>query len=468
MNSDLVLKTDAVTRLRSLLKEGPVDAPFICAHLNISQPTFSRLWKTAGVDVVRFGLARATQYGITRPIGNMGSVLPLFHVKENGDVVPFGELRTLQRDWNVLIPADGSSPEVVLGLPYFLQDLRPQGFLGRLVPRKYSDLQLPESVQDWSDDDTLRYLAQRGEDVPGNIIVGNESYRRYLTRHASGDLDVILESTRPTVYADLAMRANQGDVPGSSAGGEQPKFTSAVLRDDGNVEQVIVKFSPVLSTDSSKRWADLLIAEHLAMETLLMHGIPACKSNIVITEERTYLEATRFDRVGVHGRAPIVSLTGMDCLLTALDKNWSFSGTLLHDKGWISIADLDTIRLLDVYGALIGNSDRHPGNLSLSWDGDGNFALAPIYDMLPMMYQPNRQGEIIERHFHLSVLDNLDLRYLSQAQVIAVDFWINVMSDARISDDFKTVAERHVAIIRTAVPTAFPTKTKSVDYDQQP
>ncbi|MEB0233458.1 hypothetical protein QN353_21805, partial [Undibacterium sp. 10I3] len=77
-----------------------------------------------------------------------------------------------------------------------LQDLRPQGFLGRMVPRMHPDLLLPEKIQDWSDDNALVYLARRGENLPGNLIVGNESYRRFLTLRGAGDMDAQSESSR--------------------------------------------------------------------------------------------------------------------------------------------------------------------------------------------------------------------------------------------------------------------------------
>jgi hypothetical protein len=440
-------KEMAVKHLRSLLGNGPVDASLICQQLQISQPTFSRLWKDAGPDITSFGAARSTQYAMTRPIADLGTTLPLFMVDRDGATAPFGELRTLQGNWYVFTPANGLPLQVTEGLPFFLQDLRPQGFLGRLVPRMHRDLLLPEKIQDWSDDHMLVYLARRGENLSGNLIVGNESYRRFLSLRGAGDVDVPMDSSRTLIYPDLALRANQGEVVGSSAGGEQPKFTSAVTREDGEIEHVLVKFSPQRDTANGRRWADLLIAEHLAMDVLRRHDLPASKSEIVMTDSRVYLEVVRFDRFGVSGRAPVVSMAGLDGMLGALDKNWTQSTQLLVDKRRLSIKDYEMIRLLDVYGALIGNSDRHPGNLSLSWQADGKFALAPVYDMLPMMYRPNTQGEIVERTFDLSVLDKLDLSSLAKAQKMAMDFWGVVDQDARISGEFKVIAQRHVEVI---------------------
>ncbi|MDY7576746.1 type II toxin-antitoxin system HipA family toxin YjjJ [Herbaspirillum sp. RTI4] len=447
-------KEIAIENLRILLKNGPADAASIGEKLKISQPTFSRLWKDAGHDITSFGAARSTQYAMTRSIADLGTTLPLFVVDQTGQASPFGELRMLQNNWYVFTPANGLAYEVTEGLPFFLQDLRPQGFLGRMVPRMHPDLLLPEKIQDWSDDNALVYLARRGENLPGNLIVGNESYRRFLTLRGAGDMDAQSESSRTLIYPDLALRANQGEIIGSSAGGEQPKFTTAVMREDGEIEHVIVKFSPQRDMANGRRWADLLIAEHLAMETLRGYDLPACQSAVVMTDERVYLEVVRFDRCGVRGRTPVVSMAGVDCLLGALDKNWTQSTQLLVDARRLSTKDHEIVRLLDVFGALIGNSDRHPGNLSLSWQADGKFALAPVYDMLPMMYRPNTQGEIVERTFELAVLDKLDLSTLAKAQTMAGDFWHLVNQDARISKDFKAIAQQHAEVIDRGLPVS--------------
>lgn len=437
-------RQELASKLKAFLAKQPSDAASICAHLQITQPTFSRLWRSAGSDIVTFGAARATRYSIARTVADIGSSLPLFQVDAAGKAAPFGELRILQGDWYAFTAHTGST-ELTLGLPYFLQDLRPQGFLGRLVSFLHADLNLPRKILEWSDDDTLVYLAKRGENAPGDLIVGNESYRRFLTLKHNGDLDCIMESSRPVQYADLAHRANQGDAPGSSAGGEQPKFTCAVTRENGAVEHVIVKFSPPVSTPNGRRWGDLLVCEHLALESLRSHGVTACETEIIADGERIYFEATRFDRIGLKGRASVVSLAGLDCLIGCMDKNWTYSAAMLADKRLLSAQDLDMVRLLDVYGALIGNSDRHPGNLSMSCSDRGAFSLAPAYDMLPMLYRPNQQGEIVERHFDLSVIDRLDLRCLPQALAIAHEFWSRVQADNRISDAFKAIAQEHAS-----------------------
>jgi len=47
-------------------------------------------------------------------------------------------------------------------LPWFMTDMRPQGFLGRLFPRTWSVLDLPDRVGDWTEDQALYAIARRG------------------------------------------------------------------------------------------------------------------------------------------------------------------------------------------------------------------------------------------------------------------------------------------------------------------
>lgn len=453
-----------VPDFRSLISAQPRSAAAICKELAITQPTFSRLWKEAGPDVISLGAARATVYGIKREIADIGSEAPVFRMNVHGRIAPFGQLRFLQNQWFAFIPEGTTVPQLSHGLPYFMQDMRPQGFLGRLVPRHHTDLMLPESITEWSDDDVLRYLIRRGDDVSGDLVVGNESYLRLLDVRTTLSADTsVPQALRSAKYPYLAMQANQGEIVGSSAGGEQPKFITAVhTRND--TTHVIVKFSPTTDVPSGRRWADLLVAEHLAAQTLSDHGIQGCRSEILFAEGRCFLEVERFDRTGDYGRLPMVSLSGIDCLLGMADKPWSVTAATLSDKGLLSARDLEKIRIADVFGALIGNTDRHPGNLSLSWSDGGTFTLLPVYDMLPMVYRPNTQGEVVDRAFSPTGLAALDLRFLGAAAVIATDFWPRVLQDERISSDFKAIAVRHMAATK-AYGVRLPTTEPELDEE---
>ena len=83
-----------------------------------------------------------------------------------------------------------------------------------------------------------------------------------------------------------------GDVPGSSAGGEQPKFT-ATVDDGGTLRHVLVKFSPTLDTLVGRRWADLLVCEHLAAETAGQAAEPAARSSAPSANARSRVAGVR-------------------------------------------------------------------------------------------------------------------------------------------------------------------------------
>ena len=61
----------------------------------------------------------------------------------------------------------------------------------------------------------------------------------------------------------------------------------------------------------------------------------------------------------------------------------------------MTATDAPQLRLLEAYGVLIANTDRHDGNISLLLQGD-DWALSPTYDRLPMGYAPVA-GEVVPR-----------------------------------------------------------------------
>ncbi|NDP58563.1 MAG: type II toxin-antitoxin system HipA family toxin YjjJ [Oxalobacteraceae bacterium] len=439
-------KGDQIAALRRLLSRQPADAGTLSSALGISQPTFSRLWPAAGNDVCVLGAARSTVYGLRRDLRDLGSKLPVYRVDASGETAHFCDLIVLVGHWYAYQLNGSAAVKLCEGLPYFLQDLRPQGFLGRTVPKEHADLDLLADVLQWSDDDVLYYLARRGENSMGDLIVGNESYRRYRQQRTDGVQDAIAGAERFQRYPELAARALSGEVTGSSAGGEQPKFLATISGDDPDQpgRHVIVKFSAGIDTPGGRRWGDLLIAEHHALQTLARNGIAAAKSDILIAQNRVFLESTRFDRRGLQGRLPMLSLAGLAGETGALEQSWTTVANLLFNQRQLTLPDYTVIELLDLYGALIGNTDRHQGNLSLSWKPGQQYALLPCYDMLPMLYRPNMQGEVIDRRLSLDAMDKLDLRQLPRAAMLAGQFWIAVLADERMSDDFKTVAARHL------------------------
>jgi len=112
-----------------------------------------------------------------------------------------------------------------------------------------------------------------------------------------------------------------GQPVGSSAGGEQPKFTVSIER-AGEVLNVLVKFSPPIDSIEGRRWTDLLVCEQIALQLVQEKGVPAVKTALLESEGRVFLEVVRFDRVGRFGRLPMISLRAIDNELYGRQDNW--------------------------------------------------------------------------------------------------------------------------------------------------
>jgi serine/threonine protein kinase HipA of HipAB toxin-antitoxin module len=201
---------------------------------------------------------------------------------------------------------------------------------------------------------------------------------------------------------------------------------------------VIVKFSPPIGTAVGQRWSDLLVAEHVAHEVLSGAGIPAARSRIEIFGDRTYLEMDRFDRTGQGGRVGITSLLAIDAHLYGRLDNWIAAAVRLHSDGRIDAASTDTVRLVATFGALIANPDRHFGNLAFQDHYDGKFALAPIYDMLPMLFAPEHD-QVLARAFMPPDPSSDTFEVYGRARVLAESYWQRCAEDLRISNEFRAL-----------------------------
>jgi hypothetical protein len=193
----------------------------------------------------------------------------------------------------------------------------------------------------------------------------------------------------------------------------------------------------------------VLVCEHLALRTLADHGVPAVSSRIVMDAGRCFLEVERFDRT-MQGRVGMVSLMAYDAQYVGRMDNWASAATRLAERALMRNDDADTLRFLEAFGRLIGNTDRHYGNISLLID-KGNWRLAPAYDMLPMIYAPVA-GELVERAFDPAALASAvdTLAAWKDARSLARGYWQAVAGDKRISSGFRRLAQRHATALEQA------------------
>ena len=435
--------------IETSLNKGAKKAPELQAELRISQPTLSRtlthLEKTR--RVIRLGSARSTRYAALRISAPLRQAsYPLYEVGENGEAKHVASLATIApRHFAVLPPKNAAKPnfpvaeEISAALPYYLQPMRPEGFLGRLIAAGAArNLQLPTDARQWSEDEVLLFATQLGSDLPGAFIVGEESMRRHLTQRAALSVD-----NEADVFLDAVRLLETENPPGSSAGGEQPKFTSLIRDSEGQPMHVLVKFSRADNDAAAERWRDLLIAEHIALSTLRAAGVNASHSRIAEYAGRVHLVVERFDRVGLTGRRHYVPFGAIDDALIGERRHVCASAAHLQQMNLISEQDLGTIQLVSLFGEAIGNTDQHFGNTSFTCTPAG-FALAPVYDVLPMWYAPQSQGGM-QQGLHPQLVILPEFYHLrDRVLALAKTFWQQVHDHARVSPGFREIGGKNL------------------------
>jgi hypothetical protein len=378
-------------RLRTLLiSQGTLPAREACALMQVSQPTFSRLVERMGNQLLVYGKARSTHYALRRRIEGLSEEIPLYVIAADGKPSLLASLHPAEPrgfviEWRKPVAARSYYPD----LPYFFDDLRPSGYLGRFVPLAHPELGAPRDIQAWSADDCLRYWCRWGSNGVGNLILGEAALARFLERRQA-------KAPKARDFPELARSALALGDAGSSAGGEQPKFA---LEASGKEAASLIKFSPPLRDPIGRRVGDLLVCEHLCLEVLSKHRISSAKSRVVEAGNQLFLRVERFDRVGRFGRRGVVSLRALGMEFVGAQDRWRrISAGLVRAKK-IAPATHDSVRELELFGELIGNTDMHPGNLSFYVDDSlGIAGLAPVYDMLPMMYYP-RQNQLMDKAY---------------------------------------------------------------------
>jgi HipA-like C-terminal domain len=427
--------------LIATLGDEAFSAAQLIQRLGCSQPSLSRLIKAAGASVITLGKAKQTRYARARPTG-AEQPIAIIQIDALGTPQPCGSLHAI----GLLAGSRTAwvSPrrlEVYEGLPWFIADMQPQGFIGRQFPARVPQLGLPTSVADWNDNHVLAALCAAGADEPGDLVLGRAALERFLQQPL---IEAISPQRKAGAYSQLANNSTAQSHNPSSAGGEQSKFTAYVQTTEG-AGHVIVKFSPLGSDPVAQRWRDLLRAEYHALAVLNQHqastGVRAAQAQLV-DADRLYLEVRRFDRIGARGRSGVVSLGAIDDVFVGQRHNWVQTAQQLQRMGMVTERDVERISLLYAFGLLIHNTDMHFGNLALLHDGPASkqFTLAPCYDMLPMRFAPTAQG--VGAVQIPAVLPKADLLSVwPQAKELAHGFWQRIRADKSISRGFAQIAK---------------------------
>jgi len=365
--------------IRLLLGNGPMTARQVAEKTGISQPTVSRALAAMGDEVVRIGSGPSIHYALRDTSRGFASA-PIFRVSDEGRIQTLGTLLPVRPNGFVMVEADGVTRHSD-GLPWWLFDMRPQGYLGRAYASTHAvALGLPANPERWSDTEVIRALLAQGHDAVGNLLIGELARDRFIAMPAPTPVD------RATAYPALARAAGAGELPGSSAGGEQPKFCAY-----SECGHVLVKFSAADDNPVSERWRDLLLAEHLALSVL---GVD---SQVFDFAGQRFLEVPRFDRVGPLGRLGVFSLRALDAEFVGdASAPWPSLVRRLAADGHVQADAVAGSARLWAFGTLIGNTDMHAGNLSFVTRQGRPYQLAPPYDVLPMGFAPRSGGTIVD------------------------------------------------------------------------
>ncbi len=387
--------------------------------MGISQPTVSRSMKALGDEVVRIGSGPSIHY-VLRDAHRGFSSAPVYRITEEGTVKPLGKLVPVYPDGFVMEQTDNICLHSD-GLPWWLFDMRPQGYLGRAYASRFSpELGLPPNPENWSDTDVIRALLAHGHDAVGNLLIGEQARNHFV------EMPLPVAVDRATAYPSLAQAVSAGDVPGSSAGGEQPKFCTYTERG-----HVIVKFTAPDDNPVSERWRDLLLAEHLALRVL---GV---ETAVFDFGGQRFLEIPRFDRTGPLGRKGLFSLRALEAeFVGRARETWPVLVNELVKQGCVHPDAVASTARLWAFGTLIGNTDMHHGNLSFISSHGRPYDLAPAYDMLPMGFAPKSGGALVNMLRPVTLIDAVAGEIWHEALELAERFYALASDCRRFSASF--------------------------------
>ena len=312
----------------------------------------------------------------------------LYLIDAKGSIERIGRLYFERPDRFIVIPEKTTRRRDRISvpggpLPYYLEGARPCGLMAQNLPQAHPDLGLP-AFPEWNDEQTLNFLMRYGSENAGNIIVGEQALDRY--RSGVDTPPLIRANERRRYYPLLAEPAMSGRPPIPYLAGQSPKFC-ARIQQGKTITPVVVKFAQ-RGTPTGFQSCALLSSEFLASLVLRGNGFPTASTQIYESNDTDFLEVRRFDRTRAGGRRGVTSLESFDIGRYGYFDSWTARARRLHRDSLLSARDLERIATLDCFAALIGNTNRHLGHLSLYDNYNGPFTLAPCCGMAPTVFAP--------------------------------------------------------------------------------
>jgi hypothetical protein len=429
-----------------LAREGPLSAPEAADRLRVTPMTINNRAKAVGSNILVLGRGKNTRYAL--PNGNLTgqSQWRLYWVDAQGELSEFAIVSYVKPN---TLHAYGRGINVRTDdeLPWFLLPLKLRGYLGRAAKHRLGTVarSWDSHPEKWSLAQQVFAAQSEALEHAGAILWGEDSVQVWekSTREVPHPED---EKVLLKTYDDLADKTTAGQVAGSSADGEQAKFSTLISDKENQVREVLVKFSPPHGTPFGDRWRDLLHSEAKAADVLRDFGFDTPQSRALSSDKRTFLESARIDRIGTRGRKHLLPLFAVHRIFTPGDeRNWIDTVARLASQRRISNASIEITQTLYSFGQLIGNSDMHFGNLGvilLSPEdiSKGRFSLAPCYDMLPMRFKPEAHSEFGYTHFSAELSPTLPKSVTNRAVEMAKEFWQRVSNTTAVSAKWREFA----------------------------
>ena len=153
-------------------------------------------------------------------------------------------------------------------------------------------------------------------------------------------------------------------------------------------------------------------------------------------------------QIGAHRHQQGAVFAALDAGFVGSGGNWPVIARALWKSGVITPQAFDTASLLWAFGTLIGNTDKHSGNLSCLSEGRRPYELAPAYDMTPMAFAPTAGGGLPNRALELTVGEQVSAAAWKEALAMAQVFVRRVEGEEEFSVDFdacKAELVRHLS-----------------------
>jgi hypothetical protein len=186
----------------------------------------------------------------------------------------------------------------------------------------------------------------------------------------------------------------------------------------------------------------LLLAEHIALSTLREGGVAAASTKIVDRQGQRFLEVERFDRIGTLGRKAAISLAALDAeFVGKANQPWPVITRGLAKQGVITPRAAEVSEVLWAFGALIGNTDMHNGNLSFVSEHGRPYEMAPAYDMTPMTFAPTSGGRLPHEIQPITPHFSVSHAHWRRAEQLAMTYLAAIQAEDQFTAEFQVCVE---------------------------